>query len=297
MNIHKILVPTDFSENAEHALTYATGIAEAAGAEVHLLHVPVLPTYLLMDLSYSPGPEVVTRIHEEAEEAVGKHAETVRAAGVTCVERVRSGPVHEVIRDYAKKESVDLVILGTHGRTGVSKLLYGSVTERVVKTTHTPILVVPPDGAPLPSTIVIAYDFSTPAKRAADLARALHGLFHGAIHLTHTYLDVWAEYTDRGAVTGDAAETRRTALRQGLQGMLEDDARELFSIDAQSVQAHLVAGDATDGILGIANDVGATLICAGTTGKSGVERVLLGSVARRLLHDSHVPVLLAHDDV
>lgn len=296
MNINKILIPTDFAENAEHALTYAIGLAKATGAKIHLLHVPVLPTYLLMDLSYSPGPEVVTRIHEEAAESLAERAQTVRAADVECVDSVRSGMVHEVIRDYARSEGIDLIVLGTHGRTGVSKLLYGSVTERVVKTAHTPILVVPPGGAPLPSTIVVAYDFSNPAKRAAELARTLHGSFHGAIHLVHTYLDVWGEYTDRGAITGDAAETRRRALKQGLQGMLESDARELFSIDSQAVQAHLVTGDSAAGVLAIAGEVDATLICAGTTGKSGVERILLGSVARRLLHDSDIPVLLAHDD-
>lgn len=295
MKLEKILVPTDFSENADHALRYALELAKAADAELHLLHVPVVPTYLLMDLSYSPGPEVVTRIHGEAQDALDKRVAEIEASGVQYVEALREGTVHEVIQDYATEQDIELIVLGTHGRTGVAKLLYGSVTERVAKTAKAPILVVPLGSAHKPGALVVAYDFSEPAKRAAEAARSLHGVFPGSIHLVHSYLDVWAEYTDRGAVVGEAAERRREALARGLEEMLNEAAGDLFSIDAQAVQCHLAIGDPAEGILAVADEVGASLICAGTTGKSGVERVLLGSVARRLLHDGNTPLLLAHE--
>jgi nucleotide-binding universal stress UspA family protein len=296
MQINQILVPTDFSENAELAVNYAIALAKQCSAKLHLLHTPVVPTYLLMDLSYSPGPEAVTRILNDAQEALDRQAQTITAAGVEHFTVIREGTVHEVIRDYAKEHDVDLVVVGTHGRTGVSKLMYGSITERVIKTVHTPIIIIPPEGGRIPSSIVIAYDFSAPAKHAAEVARAIHGVSHGSLHLVHSYLDVWGEYTDRGAVVGEAAEKRREALHLGLEGMLKDDAKELFSIDAQAIQTHLVTGDPAAGILKVADEVGATLICAGTTGKSGIERLLIGSVARRLLHDSEIPLLLTHDD-
>lgn len=296
MQINQILVPTDFSENAELAVNYAIALAKQCSAKLHLLHTPVVPTYLLMDLSYSPGPEAVTRILNDAQEALDRQAQMITAAGVEHFTAIREGTVHEVIRDYAKEHDVDLVVVGTHGRTGVSKLMYGSITERVIKTVHTPIIIIPPEGGRIPSSIVIAYDFSAPAKHAAEVARAIHGVSHGSLHLVHSYLDVWGEYTDRGAVVGEAAEKRREALHLGLEGMLKDDAKELFSIDAQAIQTHLVTGDPATGILKVADEVGATLICAGTTGKSGIERLLIGSVARRLLHDSEIPLLLTHDD-
>jgi len=296
MQINQILVPTDFSENAAHALSYAVELAKQCSATLHLLHTPVIPTYLLMDLSYSPGPEAVTRILNDSQDALDEQAKTVAATGIKHFTAIREGTVHEVIRDYAKEHDVDLVIVGTHGRTGVSKLMYGSVTERVIKTVHTPIIVVPPEGGQIPSSIVMAYDFSAPGKRAAEVARAIHGVCHGPLHMVHSYLDVWGEYTDRGAVVGEAAEKRREALHRGLEDMLQSDAKELFSIDAQTIQTHLVTGDPAEGVLRVADDVGATLICAGTTGKSGIERLLIGSVARRLLHDSKVPLLLTHDD-
>ena len=296
MQIKQILVPTDFSENAQHAVEYAIDLAKHCSAKLHLLHTPVIPTYLLMDLSYSPGPEAVTRILNDAQDALDAQAKAIAGAGVEHFTAIREGTVHEVIRDYAKEHDVDLVIVGTHGRTGVSKLMYGSVTERVIKTVHTPIIVVPPRGGKAPTTVVVSYDFSAPAKRAAEVAQAIHCAEPGPLHLVHSYLDVWGEYTDRGAVVGEAAEKRREALRLGLQDMLEADAKELFPDDAKDVQTHLVTGDPAEGILQVADDVGATLICAGTTGKSGIERLLIGSVARRLLHDSPVPLLLTHDD-
>ncbi len=296
MQIKQILVPTDFSDNAQHAVSYAVAMAKQCSAKIHLLHAPVIPTYLLMDLSYSPGPEAVTRILNESQDALDRQALSIAEAGVEHFTVIREGTVHEVIRDYAKEHDVDLVVVGTHGRTGVSKLMYGSVTERVIKTVHTPIIVVPPEGGVTPNSIVISFDFSAPAKRAAEVARAIHGLFHGPLHLVHSYLDVWGEYTDRGAVVGEAAEKRRAALHLGLDEMLKAEAAELFSIDAQAIQTHLVTGDPAEAIIGVAEDVGATLICAGTTGKSGLERLLIGSVARRLLHDSKVPLLLTHAD-
>jgi nucleotide-binding universal stress UspA family protein len=296
MQIKQILVPTDFSENARRAMSYAIQLAKQCSAKLHLLHTPVIPTYLLMDLSYSPGPEAVTRILNDSQEALDEQAKVIADAGVEHFAVIREGTIHEVIRDYAKEHNTDLVVMGTHGRTGVSKLMYGSVTERVLKTVHTPIIVVPAGGGKIPSSIVVAYDFSAPARRAAEAARAIHGLCHGSLHMVHSYLDVWGEYTDRGAVVGEAAERRREALRLGLEEMLKADAKELFSIDAQAIQTHLVTGDPADCILRVAEEVGATLICAGTTGKSGIERILIGSVARRLLHDSKVPLLLTHDE-
>ncbi len=295
MKIKQILVPTDFSENARHALDYAIELAKRSSAKLHLLHTPVIPTYLLMDLSYSPGPEAVTRILNEAQDALDEQAQLVAAAGVEHFTAIREGTVHEVIRDYAREHGVDVVIVGTHGRSGMSKLMYGSVTERVIKTVHTPIIVIPPSKVALPSTIVVAYDFSGPSKHAAQVADALHEVFGGPLHLVHCYLDVWGEYTDRGAVVGDAADKRREALHLGLEEMLNDDAKQIFT-SPETVQTHLVAGEPGECIPAVADDVGATLICAGTTGKSGIERLLIGSAARRLLHESKVPLLLTHED-
>ena len=78
--------------------------------------------------------------------------------------------------------------------------------------------------------------------------------------------------------------------------MLDAAASDLFPMDAQSARTRVVTGDPVDAILRIAKDLRADLICAGTTGKGGIERLLMGSVARRLVHESNLPVLLTHDE-
>ena len=78
----------------------------------------------------------------DSQDALDEQAKGIADAGVEHFTAIREGVVHEVIRDYAKEHDVDLVVVGTHGRSGVAKLMYGSVTERVIKTVHTPIIVV-----------------------------------------------------------------------------------------------------------------------------------------------------------
>ncbi len=294
MKFKNILAPTDFSENAGRSVTYARDLARRLSAKLYVLHVPVIPTYVLMDSSY---PTAMSRILGDAQQAIDELEPALATSGLDVQTALREGEVHVAIKEYAQEHDVDLLVMATHGRTGVSKLMYGSVTDRTLKTVHVPTIVVPVTGdAAPPTSIVIAYDFSTSAKRAAEAARAIHGVFHGSLHLVHAYLDIWGEYTDRATMVGEAAEKRREALRLGLREMLKADAAELFSIDAQSTQTRLTTGEPVEAVLRVGEEVGATLVAAGTTGKSGIRRLLMGSFARGLLHQSKVPLLFAHSE-
>ncbi len=295
MKIERILVPTDFSDNADEALTYAASLAKRASATLDIVHICQIPTYLLLDASQSATADAVSGILATARERMEALENRHAADGLTVRTAVKEGIIHESINAYAREHDIDLIVQGTHGRTGVARVVFGSITERVLRTTGVPLLTVPKGtGDREPATIVVAYDFSEPAKEVAHLARTIHGIVHGAMHIVHTYLDVWGEYTDRGSVAGEPALRRREALRSGLIEMLKHDTDSLFSIDAQAVQTHVVAGDPAEKILEVAEEVGADLICAGTTGKSGLERILIGSVALRLLHKSPIPLLFAH---
>ena len=83
-------------------------------------------------------------------------------------------------------------------------------------------------------------------------------------------------------------------MKLGLREMLDADAAELFAGDSDSTRTKLVTGDPVGAMLDVAEDVGANLICAGTTGKSGVARLLMGSFARRVVHEGATPILLVH---
>lgn len=295
MKLRTILVPTDFSEHAEEALIYAQNLAIRAGASLRLLHVCQVPPHLLVDAPESVAVEAMTGFITAARDQLGVLESRCREAGLTTKSSVIEGVPHRQIDKYARAEDIDLIVQGTHGRSGVARVVLGSVTERVLRTVDVPLIAVPKGaGGREPSTILVAYDFSEPAQKAARAARTIHGVVRGAMHLVHTYLDVWGEYTDRGSLVGDAAQRRREALKHGLIDMLKRDTDSLFSIDAQAVQTHLLTGDPAEQVLRLAEEVGADLVCAGKTGKTGLERLLLGSVALRLLHKSTIPLLFVH---
>ena len=303
MEIKELLVPTDFSDNAERALSYALNLAKRCSAKIHVLHVPEIPMSSLLEAADAATPELTRRTLTEAQKAVDAVAARLREEAVECETALREGVVHKAIQQYALDHQISMVVMGAHGRTGISKRMYGSVTGRVLRTLPTPTIVVPPHGAQPPHAIVVAYDFSAPAKRAAEAARAIHGVFRGQLYLVHAYLDAGGQPSPVDAISrkaaksrGEATKSRREALRLGLNKMLDAAASDLFSMDTQSVQTKLVTGDPVDALLVVAQEVGAHLICAGTTGKGGIETLLMGSVARRLVQESPVPVLLTHDE-
>lgn len=148
----RILVPTDGSVVAEAAVDQAVDLAEKYGAEVHTLFIADTEA-----IAYGLGTEQVDRIRqgnfkgmtdlrEDAEAATGYVKEQAEAHGLTVVEHHAGGQPHDVIADYAEDHDVDLIVMGSHGRSGVSRALLGSVTERTLRTTHVPVLVVDHQG-------------------------------------------------------------------------------------------------------------------------------------------------------
>jgi len=147
-----ILVPTDGSTVAEAAVDHALDTAEREGATVHALYVVDIDA-----VSYGLGTEQVDRIREghfdemdeleaRADDALGYITDRASERGIEVVDEVRAGQPHSVIADYAADNSIDLIVMGSHGRSGVRRALLGSVTERVLRSTHVPVLVVDYQG-------------------------------------------------------------------------------------------------------------------------------------------------------
>jgi nucleotide-binding universal stress UspA family protein len=143
-----ILVPTDGSKVAEAAVDHAVDIAEKYDAEVHALYIADTQA-----IAYSLGTEQVDRIRQgnfagmtelrkKAEAATGYVRELAEERGLDAVEHHAGGQPHDMIADYAEDHDIDLVIMGSHGRAGVRRALLGSVTERTLRSTHVPVLVV-----------------------------------------------------------------------------------------------------------------------------------------------------------
>ena len=138
-----ILVPIDFSAHADQALSYALELAGKLGARLTLLHVIQRPVASargigVSGVSLDPYCQQVELI---ASETMNDHARRVHAAGLACDVAIEHGVPFQQIIDLASAKQVDLIVMGTHGRTGLQHFLLGSVAERVVRLAPCPVLV------------------------------------------------------------------------------------------------------------------------------------------------------------
>ena len=143
IKLKKVLVPTDFSESARHALTYGTSFAREYEAELTLLHVVEnLTVGYASDLFPVPMQEVFQEISGYAKTELAKLGAQAREKNVSVVEHVAQGkPSAEIIR-FARETEIDMIVLGTHGKGMLDQALFGSTTERVVRRAPCPVLTV-----------------------------------------------------------------------------------------------------------------------------------------------------------
>ncbi|HEY0982839.1 MULTISPECIES: universal stress protein [unclassified Schlesneria] len=147
VSIHKILFPTDFSAPAIEAQHYALALAEQMGSELHLLHVVVPPVLPFPDATTSwTMPETgVTDLIRHAEQRIADEVASWPEES-RVVTSVTSGYAVDEIVNYAKAHDIDLIVAGTHGLSGLSHLLMGSVAEKLVRVAPCPVLTVRPGG-------------------------------------------------------------------------------------------------------------------------------------------------------
>lgn len=144
ITIRNILAPTDFSKHSDSAVKYACGLAEAFGAKLHLLHVlaevlPVGPDPMLTPVL---PPEYYHETEEGTREALAKLIDPTWGKPAAVETSVAWGSPVDVIVNWSGKPEIDLVVIATHGRTGLSHVLLGSVAERIVREARCPVLTV-----------------------------------------------------------------------------------------------------------------------------------------------------------
>ena len=147
MQLRSILLPTDFSECASHALSYATGLARDAGAKIVCVHViePVMPTVGYTGITEPlPIADISEQMEDSATRELPKIAGCEECAGLEIEEVIAHGdPATEIVR-AASEHGVDLIVISSHGRTGLGRILFGSTAEAVVRHAPCPVLVVKP---------------------------------------------------------------------------------------------------------------------------------------------------------
>jgi glycine betaine transporter len=136
-----ILVPSDLSAGAEQALGYACELAHTLGAQVHLLNVISIPALGMPELGLAVTSAMIDQMVVDSQDALDRLARTKCSANLGQV-LVKTGDARDVINETAKQLGVDLIVMGTHGRRGISRALLGSVAETVVRSAPCAVLTV-----------------------------------------------------------------------------------------------------------------------------------------------------------
>src|SRR5215210_7236971 len=147
MEIRSILLPTDFSECAQYALSYAASFARSAAASIVCVHVvePVVPTVGYTGMAEPlPIADISDQLEDSAERELPKIAECDECAGLEVEEVIAHGDAASEIVRVARERGVDLIVISSHGRTGLGRMLFGSAAESVVRHAPCPVLVVKP---------------------------------------------------------------------------------------------------------------------------------------------------------
>jgi nucleotide-binding universal stress UspA family protein len=179
IEIERILCPVDFSEFSARALERAVRLGNWFDARVEVLHVIPFVMPAGPGLPYFPAPPTVTTAQrEQAGYDLDRFVETFLEEGVPIETRVREGDPWRLICDEAEAIAADLLVLGTHGRSGFEHLLLGSVTEKVLRRAHCPVLTVGnvpphPRKGPLFRRILCAADLTPASEHTLDMALSL----------------------------------------------------------------------------------------------------------------------------
>ncbi len=280
-----VVVGTDFSRGAAPAVERAAQVARATGAPLLVVHsvpeigaragTPLPGTWTGSGTSTFEAPASAMRAAlVEAEREIGH----VDLADDLAVERVvRQGAAHEALTSVAARRKARLVCIGVHApATLAERYLLGSTAERVLRSGTTPVLLVRGRGAKPYGRILVAVDFSPLSLRCLGFVRKL--LPEAQVVVAHVVEPMEGKATARIA--------RRRAVEESLESLVEEAGYE--SGDVEYVVSE---GDPRQAVVDIARRERAELIAMATHSRRGVERLLLGSVAERVVRTAHVDVL------
>ena len=293
-----ILVGLDGSPLAETVLPFVAELAHRAGSRVTLLNVTHVPE----DIVPGGGPgvaEVIERNQGRARDYLREQESRFRQAGIKVASEVVVGDTARAILEYGQKAKADLIALATHGRSGMQRWQHGSVADELLHTTTLPLLLIRPgngwDAVPHDvRRIVVPLDGSSLAEAALPIAETLAGRLEVPLVLLRVIEPVGLDFLvdPTGTVYLNyqgILDSLRTAAEEYLAGVrsrllgkqLEVERNVSIGMPARTIETYLH------------QHPGSMLVLA-THGRSGLKRILLGSVARQLVQHAGVPTLLYH---
>lgn len=292
--MRRILCATDLSEAADEAIRQADAWARHEGGELSVVHVvadalgghPILP--LLRSQPYTDLPELTRRAAEtvarRVTEATGRPAAEFKV-------HVETGSPHARVLDLAETSQADLIVVGHQGSSGLKRLLLGRVAETIVRHAHCPVLVARPGQGG--GGILAATDFSDPALPAVAAAARLAQQRKQPLTLLHSLDLPPALPVPEAAGLGvpplaPLSEDDKQKLRSSIDARLHE-ALDRFGVQGDT---KLEEGAADTAIVRAAEELRTELLVVGTVGRTGVRRMLLGSVAESVIRHAGCSVLV-----
>jgi nucleotide-binding universal stress UspA family protein len=294
MKSFRILVPTDFSDSALLALEHGIFLTKKFDGELVLLHVAELPTITIHDfpsdlfeLAREGGMDRMGELLEKQEVALPPLKRVVLAG-------TPSEPAADVIVEYAKTNEVDFIVMGTHGRRGMRRLLLGSVTEEVVRRSPCPVLTTRThkDAWSLPRAdrILVPVDFGSSTRQIIGVASRMAEHYGAAITLGHV---VNLEYYPYYGFGSDAYPEIKKSMIEASEEKLIELATELqgagLDVSWKTIKGHPAAA-----LRQLAEEADIDLIVIGSHGRSGFDRAMVGSVSEKVLRSAHCPVMIVN---
>lgn len=288
MPFKKLLCPTDFSPGSQQALRVAIRMAAQDDAEIVVAHAWYVPPTAFAG-EYVFPPPVIQGMANDAKQQLDAVVQKAISAGAKRISgKLLSGTPWAEIETLLEKDSFDLCVIGTHGRTGLSRILLGSVAEKVVRHSPCSVLAVRPDGDTKPfAHVLVPTDFSPSARHALDLAAELVRP-GGTISLLHV-LEVPVVYSGETSIP----DLRRDLDKGSAEALDEEVARLKRKTTATVNICSRLGYPGAQTLAALDADPSVGLVVMGSHGRTGIKRFLLGSVAEKVVRHAHCPVLVA----
>ncbi|HLW54549.1 MAG TPA: universal stress protein [Candidatus Angelobacter sp.] len=279
VKIKNILFATDFSDASLHALPFVTCLAKKMGASICLCHI-VTPN-ALVESAPEVAPALYDSLRKEAEAELGSLAGPLKSAGLAPRTILRSGPICDELREIVANEKIDLVVAGTHGRTGVRRMLLGSVVEEICRVAECAVLTVGPSLAPRKEIgfkrILFPTDLSEDSRKIVPYLRGIAEEYRAKVTVLHILPE--------DLITNPDAPKLAEPIRRTMIHTLE---KELAGLETEFL---IGFGDTVEAILSTARSKGADLIAMGIHNAFLPGIQLRSSVVYRILAGAECPVL------
>jgi nucleotide-binding universal stress UspA family protein len=293
MGLHKLLVAIDFSLCSDIAVQHALNIANASGAAIVLAHVwdpsarSTAP--FAHDAAIQLHQSVLDQTRAAHRDEVAARAAGLRDRGVHARHLLLEGDADEEICKAARHEAADLILTGTRGRTGVSRVLLGSVAERILRHSHVPVMIARRSRRREYKHILVPTDFTPHAEHALFNAvriaprAGVIDMVHFWSYPLHTLANVPAD-TDRAAFETEATERAAALVADHRSHEVDIRFECIQDRPARGILRRLDAGDYD-------------LVCVGSHGRRGVSRLVLGSVAEATARHAPCSAMVCHAPV